>query len=406
MGWSSRAWVRGLVDERERGRATASGLGTGVVGNVPRDMLKVSDFDYALPRELIAQYPAEPRDASRLLVVERRDGRLEDHRFAELPELLVGNEVLIVNTARVIPARLFGRRMGIHARPVGKRGRLKKQHLAAEIEVLLTRKLEDETWEGLVRPGRKVRTGEVLVFEGGALQATIVGRGLFGVRRLRFSGPDPVGAVIERAGHVPLPPYIGRPDQPEDRDWYQTIFGREGAAVAAPTAGLHFTPDVVERAKARGVQFGEVLLEVGLGTFQPVRVENVPEHQMQSERYSVPQETAELLCQARGEGRRILAVGTTVVRALEDAASKVGRSPTQGSHEVVRAGAGEAEIFIYPGYKFQVVDQLLTNFHLPCSTLLMLVAAFAGREVMLRAYQHAVESRYRFYSYGDCMLIR
>lgn len=360
--------------------------------------MKLREFDYELPRERIAQYALAERDASRLLVVERESGRWEDHLFRDLPRLLRGDELVVLNNARVFPARLFGRRRGLRARPPGQRSRVRKQHLAATIEVLLVRRLEEgDTWEALVRPGRKVGIGEVLLFGEGELEAEVVGRGDYGLRTLRFRSQGDFRETVERLGHVPLPPYIDRADEPADRDRYQTVFARQGEAVAAPTAGLHFTGKTLAAIRERGCAVAEVTLEVGYGTFQPLHVEKVEQHQMHAEAYEISAAAAAALERARREGRPVLAVGTTVVRALEDCASRQG--------EIV-AGRAEATLYIYPGYEFKVVRQLLTNFHLPRSSLLILVCAFAGRENILRAYRHAVRESYRFYSYGDCMLIR
>jgi S-adenosylmethionine:tRNA ribosyltransferase-isomerase len=365
--------------------------------------MKPSDFDYELSAELIAQRPLEERDASRLLLLERRKGRWEDHSFRELPELLRGDEILVVNNARVLPARLLGRREGVRSQPVGRHYPARREYLTAGIEVMLTRCLEADQWEALVRPGRKIRTGERLVFGEGELVADVIGRGDCGARRLRFSEQGDLLAILERIGHIPLPPYIRRPDEPADRERYQTMFAAEPGAVAAPTAGLHFTPQVVERIRARGAELCEITLRVGLGTFQPIHSEEIEQHEMHSEPYTIPERAAAYIREARRAGRPVLAVGTTVVRALEDAAEK---SAAAGREPLPEPGVAEAEIFIRPGHRFRVVDQLLTNFHLPRSSLLVMVAVFAGREQILAAYRHAVEQRYRFYSYGDCMLIR
>ena len=375
----------------------------------------LSDFDFDLPPTLIAQKPLEQRDASRMLLLERGSGRYEDHRFAEFPELLRGDELIVVNNVRVIPARLFARRVGTHAEPPGKHG--PAEFLRSRIEVLLVRRLAPDRWESLVRPGRKVRVGETLIFEGPAngegaangvaepegLRAEVTGRGLLGTRQLRFFGVADVNAAINKLGHVPLPPYIRRADEAGDRERYQTVFAKEPAAVAAPTAGLHFTPAILDRVQARGIELREITLDVGLGTFQPMHGDHVEEHQIHSEAYEIPEATAAAIVQAKRENRPMLAVGTTVVRALEDAAAKA----TAGSsgHEII-PGRATADIFIRPGHGFALVDQLLTNFHLPRSTLLVLVAAFTDRSQVLSAYRHAVAENYRFYSYGDCMLIR
>ena len=365
--------------------------------------MKVSDLNYELPRELIAQRPLAERDASRLLLVERSRQSWEDQRFRQFPELLRGNELIVINNSRVLPARLLGRRVGVRAQPPGRHSRARRYFLKSQIEVLLTRRLSDNVWEALVRPGRKMGSGERVVFGEGDLEAEVIGRGEFGVRRLRFSCAGDPSQSIERLGHVPLPPYIDRPDEPADRERYQTIFAHQDGAVAAPTAGLHFTPEILERLRERDIELCEITLQVGLGTFQPIRCETVENHRMSSEAYEISEAAAAKVEQARRQGRAVLAVGTTVVRALEDAALKAG-ARNSGGRSV--PGKAAAEIFIYPGYEFRVVDQLLTNFHLPKSSLLALVAAFAGRELILRAYHHAIGQSYRFYSYGDCMLIR
>ncbi len=373
--------------------------------------MKLSDFDYHLPRELIAQRPLEERDASRLLLLERAARYWKDREFRDLPNLLRGDELLVVNNTRVIPARLFGRRCGLAAQRPGRHSKVRREFLRAPIEVLLTRQIEEKIWEALVRPGRKIRTGERIVFGDGELEAEVIGRGEYGVRRLRFAGTDDTHRAIERLGHVPLPPYIDRPDEPADRHRYQTIFARQNGAVAAPTAGLHFTPQILERLRARGTEICEITLQVGLGTFQPIRSQEVEHHRMDGEAYEISETAATQIERARREGRPILAVGTTVVRALEDAAEKFFAQQAEGRAKFGKSlpllpGKTTAELFIYPGYNFRAVDQLLTNFHLPKSTLLVMVCAFAGRDFILEAYRHATAERYRFYSYGDCMLIR
>ena len=360
----------------------------------------VSDFHYELPEELIAQEPLADRASSRLLHVRSGSGSLEDRRFRELPELLRAGDLVVFNNTRVFPARLYGRRGGMQSQAVSARNPAARQFLQGRIEVLLTKQLRQEPneWECLVRPGRKIGVGEHLFFgEHGELQAEVIGRREFGERRIRFS---PIGGFfehIEKIGHIPLPPYIARADSLSDRERYQTVYALERGSVAAPTAGLHFTLEILGSMRERGIETCEVTLHVGLGTFQPVRAERVEEHQLHSEAYSISADAAEKIGRARRESRRIVAVGTTTVRTLEYAAQ-------QGAGEV-RAGTGEANLFIYPGYKFQVVQALLTNFHLPESTLLMLVCALGGRELVMRAYEHAVRERYRFYSYGDCMLV-
>ncbi|HKW89362.1 MAG TPA: tRNA preQ1(34) S-adenosylmethionine ribosyltransferase-isomerase QueA [Candidatus Acidoferrales bacterium] len=363
--------------------------------------MKLSDFDYELSPERIAQWPLQERDASRMLLLGRNSGAWEDRNFRELPELLRGDELIIINTSRVLPARLFGYRKGIHAQHPAKHDPARHEHLSASVEVLLLRSFGNGEWEALVRPGRKIPVGEIIVFGESQLEAEVTAREGYGIRRLRFSATADLTKAIEQIGHIPLPPYIKREDSPLDRERYQTVFAREGAAVAAPTAGLHFTPEILARVRAKGVEISEVILDVGLGTFEPIRAETLEEHHIHSEAYEIPEATAEAITRARSDGRPVLAIGTTVVRALEDAAEK-----SAASSSPLQAGRAEANIFLYPGKKFLIVKQLLTNFHLPRSSLLALVAAFAGREKVLAAYRHAVESAYRFYSYGDCMLIR
>lgn len=365
--------------------------------------MRLEDFDYQLPLERIAQRPCEPRDASRMMVVDRAMGNWDDRMFRDLPDLLRGDELLVVNNTRVIPARLFGKRMGIKAEPAGKQSSAAHGHLSAVIEVLLIRQVGEATWQALVRPGRKVRVGERIAFGHGEMEAEVVSRDERGLRELRFQCKGSLLTELERLGHVPLPPYINRPDEQDDRTDYQTLFARHSGAVAAPTAGLHFTPEIMVRLKGRGVEVCEVTLHVGLGTFQPIQVEEIERHQMHAEAYEIPTQTVEQIRQARLDRRPVLAVGTTVVRALEDAA---GRCLTSGSDALIHPGPGEANLFIKPGHVFRVVDQLLTNFHLPRSSLLVMVSAFAERSRILRAYEHAVQSGYRFYSYGDCMLVR
>jgi S-adenosylmethionine:tRNA ribosyltransferase-isomerase len=365
--------------------------------------MRVDEFDYALPAALIAQRPLAERDASRMLLVDRKGGGREDRRFAEFPDLLRGEELLVFNNARVLPARLFGRRAGVHAqRPSRKTAR---QHLSGMVEVFLSRQVGENLWEALVRPGRKVQVGERVVFGAGEMEGEILSRGELGLRTIRFQSTDEhsIEANIEKLGHVPLPPYIDRPDEEADRERYQTVFAQRPGAVAAPTAGLHFTAEILERIKERGCETCEVTLDVGLGTFQPIHTEILEEHKIHSESYEIGEEAAEKIRVARRKKRPVLAIGTTVVRTLEDTAARPGIT---GAGNEVRAGRAEAQLFIFPGHDFRIVNALLTNFHLPKSTLLALVAAFAGKENILSAYAYAVEARYRFYSYGDCMLIR
>ncbi len=361
----------------------------------------VADFDYSLPPELIAQEPLADRAASRLLHLRRETGVFEDRSFRELPDLLGAGDLLVFNNTKVFPARLFGRRSGARAQPVSPSNPAAKEFLSGRVEVLLTRQLDPAglEWEALVHPGRKIGMDErLLLGENAELEAEVVGRASWGERRLRFLPVADFFATVERIGHVPLPPYIDRPDRTADRERYQTVYARERGSVAAPTAGLHFTPEILTRLRERGIETAEITLHVGLGTFQPVRAERIEGHKLHSERFVVSARAAEQIARARAAGRRIVAVGTTSVRTLEFCAS-------QNSAGRVEAGSGEADLFIYPGFPFRVAGALLTNFHLPRSTLLMLVCAFAGRENVLRAYAHAVEQRYRFYSYGDCMLI-
>ena len=370
--------------------------------------MKLTDFSFYLPEDQIAQQPLAARDASRLLLLSRTAGDWQDRTFTELPELLRGDELLVVNNARVIPARLFGRRRGDKSEPAGKQALASGEYLNSVIEVMLTRNIEGDTWEALVRPGRKVRVGEHILFGEGELEAEVIARGELGIRQLKFSCPqtkdaNAVQKTIERLGHVPLPPYIRRIDEAADRLRYQTVFARQGSAVAAPTAGLHFTDSILGRLRARGAEICEVTLNVGLGTFQPIHEEEIERHAIHTESYEITEETAEKISSAKKRGRPVLAIGTTVVRTLEDAAQKALVAKAQ---TLVTSGRAEADIFIYPGYEFRVVDQILTNFHLPKSTLLAMIAAFAGLDSALRAYRHAIDANYRFYSYGDCMLIR
>lgn len=370
--------------------------------------MKLNDFSYELPDDRIAQQPLPTRDASRLLLLFRTAGNWEDRAFAELPELLRGDELLVVNNARVIPARLFGRRRGDKSEPAGKQAIQSGEYLSSVIEVMLTRNIEGDTWEALVRPGRKIRVGEHILFGEGELEAEVIARGELGLRQLKFTckqneSPNEIQQIIERLGHVPLPPYIRRTDEAADRLRYQTVFARSGSAVAAPTAGLHFTDSILERLRVRGAEICEVTLNVSLGTFQPIHEEEIERHTIHTESYEIPEETSEKIKNAKKKGRPVLAIGTTVVRTLEDAAQK---AIAANSEKLINSGHAEANIFIYPGYEFRVVDQILTNFHLPKSTLLAMIAAFSGLDSTLRAYRHAIAANYRFYSYGDCMLIR
>jgi S-adenosylmethionine:tRNA ribosyltransferase-isomerase len=361
--------------------------------------VRLSDFNYSLPEELISQEALPDRAASRLLYLSRNSAKLQDLMFRSLPELLRSDDLVVFNNTRVFPARLYGRRGGVRAQPVSPHNPASKDFLQGQVEVLLTRQVsaQPNEWECLVRPGRKIGVGEHLFFgDGGELQAEVIARGSFGERRIRFAPVSDFMALIENLGHVPLPPYITRSDRPADRERYQTVYARERGSVAAPTAGLHFTPEILGRLRERGIETTEITLHVGLGTFQPVREDVVERHKLHKEHFSISEQAAASINAALESHRRIVAIGTTSVRTLEHAARETGR---------VQAGPGEADIFIYPGFQFRVVGALLTNFHLPQSTLLMLVSAFAGREFVLNAYRHAVEEKYRFYSYGDCMFV-
>jgi S-adenosylmethionine:tRNA ribosyltransferase-isomerase len=373
----------------------------------------VSDFQYDLPPDRIAQEPLPDRAGSRLLHLRRpsfyRPESWQDRSFREFPDLLRSDDLLVLNNTRVFPARLYGHRSGQRAQPVSPHNPGARDFLRGRIEVLLTRQVADDPneWECLVRPGRKIGIGEKLYFGGPSgsppdapseLEAQVIERGSFGERRIRFAPVDDFFARIERIGHVPLPPYIHREDdRAADRDRYQTVYAQARGSVAAPTAGLHFTPEILEQIRARGIEIAEITLHVGLGTFQPVRVERVEDHKLHREWYEISAEAARAVNRAKAEKRRVVAVGTTTVRTLEYAAKQAGGNGIEGR--------GEADAFIYPGYQFLIVDALLTNFHLPQSTLLMLVCALGGKEFVMDAYRHAVEAGYRFYSYGDCMFI-
>ncbi len=354
--------------------------------------LRVADFDFDLPAELIAQEPPAERGQSRMLAMDRATGALRDASFAEFPSLLNPGDLVVLNDSRVIPARLYARRTL----------RREREKPSGRIEVMLTEPAGEDFWRALVRPGRKIAIGERLVFPApsGAieLEAEVMERGAFGERLLAFKPVDDFFAVLDRIGHIPLPPYIRRDDEDADRERYQTVFSRERGSVAAPTAGLHFTPGMLDALAARGVEIARITLHVGLGTFAPLRVERVEDVRLHRERYTLSESAAEAVNRAVREGRRIVAVGTTVVRTLEHCARQAGG-------DALKPHSGETEIFISPGFEFRLVRALLTNFHLPQSSLLMLVSAFAGREQVLAAYSHAVKEKYRFFSYGDCMFL-
>jgi S-adenosylmethionine:tRNA ribosyltransferase-isomerase len=343
--------------------------------------VRISDFDYELPGELIAQSPLEVRDASRMLALNRHEESWVDSSFEEFTRYLRPNDVVVVNNSRVIPARLNGRR----------------EESGGQVEIFLVRELEKAEWEALVRPGARLKAGARAIFGEGRLIAEILDDPDTELRRVRFHCEGPFDEVLAEIGTTPLPPYIKRPsgEFSEDRERYQTVYSKHRGAIAAPTAGLHFTAEVLENIRRRA-SLAEITLHVGYGTFEPVRVDRVEDHSVSGEAYEISETTAETINAARASSGRVIVVGTTTMRALESGATESGE---------VRAGRGIATITIKPGYRFRVADALLTNFHLPRSSLLILVSAFAGRELILRAYHHAVEHRYRFYSYGDCMFI-
>ncbi len=340
--------------------------------------MDLHDFYYELPRELIAQDPLEDRSGSRLLVFNRSTGETEHHIFREIREYLRPGDCLVVNDTKVIPARLIGSREGT----------------GAKIEVLLLKRRADDVWETLVKPGKKARPGVRLCFGDGLLRGEVLEVVEEGNRLIRFTYEGIFEEILDRLGQMPLPPYITH--QLKDRNRYQTVYAKHDGSAAAPTAGLHFTPELLDEIRKKGVQIAHVTLHVGLGTFRPVKVEAIEDHHMHSEFYVVEEEQARIINETRAGGGRIIAVGTTSCRTLESAADEDG---------VLRAGSGWTDIFIYPGYEFRLTDCLITNFHLPESTLLMLVSALAGRERILKAYEEAVKERYRFFSFGDAMFI-
>ena len=340
--------------------------------------MDLHDFYYELPRELIAQDPLEDRSGSRLLVFNRSTGETEHHIFREIREYLRPGDCLVVNDTKVIPARLIGSREGT----------------GAKIEVLLLKRRADDVWETLVKPGKKARPGVRLCFGDGLLRGEVLEVVEDGNRLIRFTYEGIFEEILDRLGQMPLPPYITH--QLKDRNRYQTVYAKHDGSAAAPTAGLHFTPELLDEIRKKGVQIAHVTLHVGLGTFRPVKVEAIEDHHMHSEFYVVEEEQARIINETRAGGGRIIAVGTTSCRTLESAADEDG---------VLRAGSGWTDIFIYPGYEFRLTDCLITNFHLPESTLLMLVSALAGRERILKAYEEAVKERYRFFSFGDAMFI-
>ena len=339
--------------------------------------MDISDFDYDLPEKRIAQIPAEPRDSSRLMVLNPKEHTIEHRHFFQLGDFLKKGDVLIFNDTRVIPARLIGTR----------------SQTGGKVEVFLLRQIDRNQWEALVKPGKKVRIGSIVHFDD-ELSCEVIDYTDFGGRIVKFIYNGVFEEILDRLGSVPLPPYIH--EKLEDRERYQTIYSRVKGSAAAPTAGLHFTEKLMKELRGKGVQFGFITLHVGLGTFRPVHANVIEDHMMHREFYSVPIETAALIHAAKDEGRRVIAVGTTSIRTLEASAARTG---------TVDAGAGWTDIFIYPGYQFKIVDAVITNFHLPKSTLIMLISAFAGREFTLEAYRMAVEEEYRFFSFGDAMMI-
>lgn len=343
--------------------------------------MDVALFDFELPEELIAQTPLQDRSASMLMVIKREQKKIIDHQFIELPDLLQAGDLLILNNTKVIPARIYGI----------------KEDTGANIEVLLLKQVADEqdVWEALVKPGKRVKIGTIINFGEGRLRATCIGDTEGGGRLLSFSYTGIFQEILSALGEMPLPPYIH--ERLEDQDRYQTVFAKHSGSAAAPTAGLHFTAEILSQLEEKGVEIAYVTLHVGLGTFRPVMVDKVEEHQMHAEYYEISEETASRIAQCKARGGRVIAVGTTACRTIESVANK---------HDgKIVADHGWTNIFIYPGYSFRVLDGLITNFHLPKSSLIMLVSAFAGRELVMEAYQHAIDERYRFFSFGDAMLL-
>ena len=341
--------------------------------------MKTSDFYFDLPQELIAQDPLEDRSSSRLLVMDKATGEIEHHIFREITNYLHPGDCLVINDTKVIPARLYGSKIGTDAK----------------IEVLLLKRKENDVWETLVKPGKKAKPGTKISFGGGLLVGDVIDVVEEGNRLIRFSYEGIFEEILDKLGQMPLPPYITH--QLKDKNRYQTVYARHDGSAAAPTAGLHFTPELLAQIKEKGIKIAHVTLHVGLGTFRPVKVEDVTEHHMHSEFFIVEESQAKLINDTKAAGGRVISVGTTSCRTLESAADENGQ---------VRAGSGWTDIFIYPGYRFKVIDCLITNFHLPESTLLMLVSALAGKENILKAYEIAVQERYRFFSFGDAMFLK
>lgn len=341
--------------------------------------MKTKDFYYNLPEELIAQHPLEDREESRLLILDKENGEIDHKQFKDIIEYLYKGDCLVLNDTRVIPARLFGNRPG------------KKEN----IEILLLKRMEDDIWEALVKPGKKARPGQKIEFGEGILKGEVLDISEDGTRMIRFEYEGIFEELLDQLGEMPLPPYIR--ETLKDKERYQTVYSKNNGSAAAPTAGLHFTNKLIEKIKAKGVNIAYITLHVGLGTFRPVKVENILEHHMHSEYYEISEETATIINNSKSNGGKVISVGTTTTRTLETVADEEG---------IILAGTGWTDIFIYPGYKFKIVDNLITNFHLPESTLLMLISALSTKDIIFNAYNDAIEEKYRFFSFGDAMLIK
>ena len=348
--------------------------------------MKITDFDYNLPEELIAQKPADKRDSSRLLVVHRDSGKIEHKHFYDIINYLNPGDLMVLNNSKVLPARLFG----------------EKEGTGAKVEFLLIKRIEGDRWETMVRPGRRLKPGDSVMFcQSPLLRADIVDYGADGTRIVEFEYEGIFMERLEEVGSMPLPPYIERSSEEDDKDRYQTVYCKDEGSVAAPTAGLHFTEELLAKAQEKGVELAYVTLHVGIGTFRPVKVERVEDHSMHFEEYHISEESARAINRAKAEGRRIISVGTTSTRTVESAAYY---DEERGCMQV-KEGSGSTGIFIYPGYEFKIIDSLITNFHLPESTLIMLVSAFCGYDKTMKAYKTAVDEKYRFFSFGDAMMI-
>ena len=339
--------------------------------------MNISDFDFELPEELIAQHAVEPRDHSKLLVLNKDKKTLEHKKFYNIIDYLKKDDVLVINCTKVIPARLFGHKEN-----------------GVILECFLLKRYDLYTWEVLLKPAKKLKIGQKLIFSDGILEAELLEIKEDGNRIIKFNFEGRFEEILDKLGEMPLPPYIM--EKLEDKNRYQTVYAKEGESVAAPTAGLHFTNELLEKIREKGITIAEVFLDVGLGTFRPVQVENVLDHKMHSEKYRIPEETAKIINEAKKKGNRVIAVGTTSVRTLESSVDENGK---------LKASEGNTNIFIYGDYKFKIVDAIITNFHLPKSTLIMLISAFGGKEFIFEAYKKAVEEKYRFYSFGDSMFI-